>query len=102
MIGIWERGRERVVEHCGGFSKIDVMILEIGRRLRRIPRENHEAKYSVIDREFSDPETRQGAGRGMDLDRDISMQSPERRRSRRLFGLVEVDEPLEVLEEFGR
>lgn len=38
----------------------------------------------------------------MDLDRDISMHSPERRRSRRLFGLVEVDEPLEVLEEFGR
>ena len=102
MIGIWERGRERVVEHRGGFSTIDVMILEIGRRLRRIPRENHEAS---IASSIGNSPTLKRAGAlagGMDLDRDISMQSPEPRRSRRWFGLVEVDEPREVLEEFGR
>jgi len=30
------------------------------------------------------------------------MQRPERRRSSRLFGLVEVNEPREVLKQFGR
>jgi hypothetical protein len=46
VIGIWERGRERVIEHCGGFSKIDAMILEIGHRFRWIPRENHKASIA--------------------------------------------------------
>lgn len=57
MIGIWERGRERVIEYRGGFSKIDLMILEIGRRLRGIPRENHEASIASSIGTSLDPDT---------------------------------------------
>jgi hypothetical protein len=77
------------------------MILEIGRRFRWIPRENHEAS---IASSIGNPPTLRRAGAlpdGGTLPRTFRCTS-ERRRSRRLFGLVEVDEPREVPEQFRR
>jgi hypothetical protein len=51
--------------------KFDVMILEIGRRLRGIPRENHEA--SIASSIGNSPTLKRAFALawGMDLDRDV-------------------------------
>jgi hypothetical protein len=47
VVDIRKRGRDQIVEHRGGFSEIDVMVLEIGRSLRGIPAKHHGASIAV-------------------------------------------------------
>ena len=101
MVGIRKRHRELIVEHRGGFSEIDVMVLEIGRRFRRVPCNNHEAS---IASSIGNPLSRDapGVAERMDAAGELLTQTLEPPRSCRLFGLVEADEPREVLKQFGR
>ena len=91
-----------MVKNRGGFAKINVMFLEIGRSLRGIPGKHHEASIAPSSVNVPERRTALPGAEGKWPCEGLRCRRRKAGRSSRLFGLVEVDEPREVLEQFSR